>query len=87
MTTDRQNFNRNKKVYLPRRIIKDRNKQSFDLKAKVESFDNLGEMNIKFNRDVKIPIYYSSFNQSIIELKLISKPKSDKFGRMLLSSE
>lgn len=47
-----------KKVYLPRRIIKDRNKLSYDLKARVESVDTVGEMNVIFNRDVKIPTYF-----------------------------
>ena len=47
--------------------------------------NSIGGVTIQFNRDVKIPTYFNSFNQSIIELKLITQKfnSSLKASRML----
>ncbi len=57
-------------VYLPRKVVIDQAKMSPDLEAKISSIDNVGDLIITFNRDIKIPKYYNSFNQTIIEITL-----------------
>ena len=53
----------NKKVvYLPRRVIAERAKLSKELMARISSINSVGELTVSFNRDVKIPKYYNSFN-------------------------
>ena len=74
-----------KKVYLPTKIVKERIKLSQELKARIMEINTIGGVTIQFNRDVKIPTYFNSFNQSIIELKLITQKfnSSLKASRML----
>lgn len=51
-----------KKVYLPRRVVAERALLSKDLMARISSINSVGDLSVQFNRDVKIPIYYNSFN-------------------------
>ena len=50
--------------------------------ARISNIDSVGEITISFNRDVKIPTYYGSFNQTILEITLINKTKSTKLREL-----
>lgn len=49
---------------------------SQELMARISNINCIGELTVSFNRDVRIPKYYNSFNQSILEITLINKTKS-----------
>jgi tRNA (Thr-GGU) A37 N-methylase len=44
--------------------------------ARISKIDSVGVLTVQFNRDVKIPKYFNSFNQSILEITLINKTNS-----------
>lgn len=44
--------------------------------ARISNINSIGDLTVQFNRDVKIPTYYNSFNQSILEITLINKTKT-----------
>jgi hypothetical protein len=44
--------------------------------ARISKIDSVGVLTVQFNRDVKIPTYFNSFNQSILEITLINKTNS-----------
>jgi len=57
---------------------------SQELLARVKDINNVGAITIQFNRDVRVPTYFNSFNQSILQLMLISY-KNESAKRVLLA--
>jgi hypothetical protein len=43
-------------------VIAERAKLSWELMARISSINSIGDLTVQFNRDVRIPAYYNSFN-------------------------
>ncbi len=58
---------------MPRKVVSDKSKISFELKPVIEDVNSNGDVLITFNRDVIIPENFKLFDKNIIEIKLIRK--------------
>jgi hypothetical protein len=58
---------------LPRKVVSDKSKISFELKPVIEDVTSNGDVLITFNRDVIIPEHFKLFDKNIVEIKLIRK--------------